>query len=107
VKKGVKDPAVHVFDVAPTVYALLGEPAAKDMPGHVLTDVFDVTPVAPVDSYQLPRVAIDVGSADGGTADQQLRDQLEALGYIDEQGLPNTAIGASRKADKLPAKDPQ
>lgn len=91
--------ALHVFDVAPTLYALLGLPAAADMPGKVLTEAFDVTAVAPVPSRRLERVAIEAGAADGGLADDQLRDQLEALGYIDEEGLPDASIGGSRRQE--------
>ncbi|MDP2308155.1 MAG: alkaline phosphatase family protein [Pseudomonadota bacterium] len=88
---------LHVFDVAPTLYALLGLPAAADMPGKVLTDAFDVTPVPTVPSHRLPRVAVEAGASGGGLADDQLRDQLEALGYIDAEGLPDASIGQSRK----------
>jgi predicted AlkP superfamily phosphohydrolase/phosphomutase len=88
---------LHVFDVAPTLYALLGLPAAADMPGKVLTEAFDVVAVPPVPSRRLERVAIEAGAADGGLADDQLRDQLEALGYIDEEGLPDASIGGSRR----------
>ena len=88
---------IHVFDVAPTMYALLGEPAARDMPGRVLTELFDVTPVSPVDTRKLDRVRIEVGSSDGGVADRQLRDQLEALGYIDENGAPMEVVGQGRR----------
>ncbi len=88
---------LHVFDVAPTLYALLGLPAAADMPGKVLTEAFDVPVLPTVPTRRLERVAIGEGAADGGTADDQLRDQLEALGYIDEQGLPDASIGQSRR----------
>ncbi len=88
---------IHIFDVAPSIYALLGLPAARDMPGHARTDLFDVTATPPVDTWRLERVAIEVGAAEGSAADEQLRDQLEALGYIDEQGRPDPAIGGSRR----------
>jgi len=88
---------LHVFDVAPTLYALLGLPGAADMPGKVLTDAFDVVALPPVPTRTLERAAVTVGAADGGTADKQLRDQLEALGYIDEEGLPDASIGESRR----------
>lgn len=90
---------LHIFDVAPTVYALLGLPAAADMPGRVRDDLFDVTPLAPVSSYKLDRVSIGEGTADGGLADEQLRSQLQALGYIDEEGNPESAVGASRRSE--------
>jgi hypothetical protein len=88
---------LHVFDVAPTLYALLGLPAAADMPGRVLTDAFAVTELPRVATYRLERTAIAEGAADGGVADTQLRAQLEALGYIDEEGKPDARIGESRR----------
>ena len=45
-----------VFDIAPTVLALLGEPVARDMDGFVLTEILDddfeaANPVTYVDTY--------------------------------------------------------
>ena len=87
---------VHVYDVAPTVYALLGLPAAADMPGKVATDLFDVVPLAPVATRTLERGVIEVG-AGSSAGDQALKSQLEALGYVDEDGKPLSAIGESRR----------
>jgi hypothetical protein len=86
----------HVFDVAPTLYALLGLPAATDMPGQVLHTLFDVEEQPRIVTRVLQRGAIEVG--DGASAgDDALRAQLEALGYLDEEGRPNAAIGESRR----------
>ncbi|MFN7142799.1 MAG: alkaline phosphatase family protein, partial [Myxococcota bacterium] len=54
--------AVHIHDVAPTLYALLGLPAAADMPGKVLTDAFDVPVLPPVPTRRLDRVAVGEGA---------------------------------------------
>ncbi len=86
----------HVFDVAPTLYALLGLPAAEDMPGHVLHDLFDVEEQPRIASRVLQRGAIEVGEGESA-GDDALRSQLEALGYLDESGRPNAAIGESRR----------
>lgn len=86
----------HVFDVAPTLYALLGLPAADDMPGHVLHDLFDVEEPPRIASRVLQRGAIEVGEGESA-GDDALRSQLEALGYLDESGRPNAAIGESRR----------
>ncbi len=87
---------MHVFDVAPTVYALLGLPAAADMPGQARADLFDLGELpAPGPTRTLERGVIDVG--DGASAgDAALRAQLEALGYVDEDGRPNASVGQSR-----------
>lgn len=86
---------MHVFDVAPTVYALLGMAAAEDMPGEVRADLFDVVEPERIATRTLGRGDIAVGS--GAVAgDAALKGQLQALGYLDEDGRPKTAIGQSR-----------
>jgi hypothetical protein len=52
-----------------------------------------------VPTYTLDRAPLPAGSAgaDGGVAERQLREQLEALGYIDEEGRPDASIGQSRR----------
>jgi hypothetical protein len=87
---------VHIGDVAPTLYALLGLPAAKDMTGKVATELFDVTERPRIQTRTLDRAAIEVGAGSGTAGDDALRAQLEALGYLDEDGRPNAAIGGSR-----------
>jgi hypothetical protein len=87
-----------VEDVAPTIYALLDVPAATDMPGHARTDLIEVSELPRVPTRALARVAIEAPSgAEDDLADRQLREQLEALGYIDGQGRPVMDVGASRK----------
>ncbi len=87
--------SMHVYDVAPTLYALLGLPAGADMPGHARDDLFDLRSIPPVATRILERGAIEVGEGESA-GDAALRDQLEALGYLDEEGRPNAAIGESR-----------
>jgi hypothetical protein len=68
----------------------------------VLTDLFDVQPPAPVATRTLARVAVEVAAGADDLADRQLRDQLEALGYIDAEGKPRTDVGASRQERPSP-----
>ena len=75
---------VRMTDLAPTLYALLGLPAAADMPGRVLDDLFEVRPVPPVPT----RVRKVAGAIPGAPSDHPRREQLEALGYIDAEGSP-------------------
>ena len=90
--------AFGVEDVAPTIYALLDVPAAADMPGRARSDLFDVAELPRVPTRALARVAIEAPSgAEDDLADRQLREQLEALGYIDDQGRPVMDVGASRR----------
>jgi hypothetical protein len=88
---------IDVADVAPTLYALLGVAPAADMEGQVLTELFDVDAPATVATRVLDRATIEAGSGPGEAGDAALRRQLEALGYIDEDGRPLTAIGESRR----------
>ncbi len=88
---------IDVLDLAPSFYALLGLPAAEDMPGRARTELFDVTPLPPVPTRKLSRVAVEALGPSDDLADRQLREQLEALGYIDAEGKPLVEIGASRR----------
>lgn len=92
VKRAAAEEA-SVADLGVTLYALAGLPAASDMPGNVLGDLFDVSPAAPVPTWLLPRVRVNP-SQTTGDAGRRLLDQLEALGYVDELGEP--VLGASR-----------
>jgi predicted AlkP superfamily phosphohydrolase/phosphomutase len=82
--------ALDLVDFAPTVYALLGLPAAEDMPGKAWTQIFPVKERPRVPSYKR-----QVAPSGPGANDDKLRRQLEALGYL---SLPDEeAIGASRQ----------
>jgi hypothetical protein len=89
--------AMDVLDAAPTLYALLGLPAAADMTGHVAGDLVDVAAVAPVATYRLERSTAEPAASPETLADVQLREQLQALGYLDEDGRPDVAVGGSRR----------
>ena len=91
VEPGTELPEGTVLDVAPTLYAALGLPAAQDWPGAPL--MFEAS-VEPVESWVLEdraQRAIEASTA----ANPQLMHQLEALGYVDGEGRP--ILGASRK----------
>ena len=87
---------LDILDVAPTVAALLSLPAAADQKGHARGDLFDLTglPTIPPDpTWVLARPRVDPAAAHD-PAEQALLEQLEALGYIDEERAP--VLGASR-----------
>jgi len=88
VKQGalLKDPTV--YDIAPTLLALAGLPAAEDMPGRVLEEAFEpgALPAARtqrISSYEdtgAPRETI--AAAASPEAQQEMVEALSALGYI-------------------------
>ncbi|MDQ7006039.1 MAG: alkaline phosphatase family protein [Acidobacteriota bacterium] len=88
--RGVRRPAVvedaRLVDLAPTILALLGRPAARDMPGRVLAQALDPRLVdrlpAPVATYQAlaPRPADRTPRP--SPVDEQMLDQLRSLGYV-------------------------
>jgi Flp pilus assembly protein TadD len=77
------DGATHL-DITPTVLALLGLPASREMPGHVLTDAVTVPEPARVASYEPAggRPGMAVGAADTDV-DPAVLAHLRALGYLD------------------------
>ncbi len=74
---------VHMHDLAPTLYALLGVPAAEDMPGRPLSGIFELSPQPAVPTRR--REAPEASPGPGNTQQQR---QLEALGYTDGEGRP-------------------
>lgn len=72
-----------LVDVTPTLLALLGLPAAADMPGRVLTEAL-VSAAAParVPTYE-SAVAASGGTADDAAVDPAMMERLRALGYLD------------------------
>ncbi len=87
-------PEGTVLDVGPTLYALLGLPAARDWSGRVQGSVFpDLAEVQPVETWVLQDRA-ELAVRRGLEDNPQLKAQLEALGYVDGEGRP--VLGASR-----------
>ncbi len=75
-----------IYDVAPTVLALLGLPVPRDMPGRVLEEAIDPMflaehPVRRIPSYE-PLVDRDATLGSDGGDDEQKKDLLRSLGYI-------------------------
>ena len=72
-----------LVDLAPTVLALLGLPAAEDMPGRVLTEALEI-PTIPerIASYETGEREEREGVARDAEVDQAVLERLEALGYL-------------------------
>jgi tetratricopeptide (TPR) repeat protein len=82
--------SASILDVAPTVLALFGLPAARDMDGQPLTDMMSAGftqahPVAWVDSYGGARRAGEEEIAQASAGDAELLEKLRNLGYIGEE----------------------
>lgn len=84
VKRGVRFEGASIYDVAPTLLALLGLPAARDMAGHPLAAALDFEPPPAIGSYgDLPFVPSGSGKpAASADADEKTMEDLRALGYI-------------------------
>jgi len=76
---------LSVYDVAPTVLALLGIPVPEDMDGRVAVEFFEPSfwrkhPVRRVSSYERP---VSYGEDSGPkVTDDKVLEQLRALGYV-------------------------
>ncbi len=89
IRRGVRLPrgACSVLDVTPTLLALLGMPAARDMDGRVLDELFD--PAAGsrdhgwIETYGAGEKLPIVGQGLEEGRDAELRGRLRSLGYID------------------------
>jgi predicted AlkP superfamily phosphohydrolase/phosphomutase len=70
-----------ILDVAPTLLALTGVPAAKDMPGRVLSEALQVEPLPTVPTYETGGSA---GAPVAGDAevDEEILAKLRSLGYL-------------------------
>jgi len=81
---------LELLDVCPTFLALMGLPAAKDMPGRVLTEGatgdglkrLEKIEQQRVDSYLGLRPAVGPEGERDEQVDEEIRKQLRSLGYI-------------------------
>jgi len=71
-----------ILDVAPTVLALNGLPKGQDMPGRVLVEGLDVTPPAPIPTYETASSAAAAPAAGDSQVDPEIVKKLQSLGYI-------------------------
>jgi predicted AlkP superfamily phosphohydrolase/phosphomutase/Flp pilus assembly protein TadD len=89
VRRGGRIDGATQLDVTPTLLALLGLPAAKDMPGRVLTAALtDPEPERTVASYEKDGAATAAAPGAGATdpnVDPAVLERLRALGYLDTE----------------------
>jgi len=87
IKKGFKIQNASVFDITPTILALMGLPVPEDMDGRVLTEIFDPLfqknhPIQTCSSFKnyFDRQKIEVST---DIDEKEILDKLRALGYIE------------------------
>jgi predicted AlkP superfamily phosphohydrolase/phosphomutase len=76
-----------VLDIGPTVLALLGLPVGRDMDGRVLTEIMkpellELRPVVEIDTYESGE-ATEGQEPIPSPIDDEIREQLRSLGYIE------------------------
>ena len=82
VRPGVRIERATTVDIAPTVLALAGLPAAVDMAGRALTEVLTAPLLPAVPTYERTEgLRAERGGRDDGV-DAALLERLESLGYI-------------------------
>jgi predicted AlkP superfamily phosphohydrolase/phosphomutase/Tfp pilus assembly protein PilF len=96
--------ALSVYDVTPTILAILGLPQSTEMPGHVATWAFrDITPVQTVRVVSYSEFVSDRPRAIPATADPNgYRAELQAIGHLTD---PNRVV-APLLEDEQPAAQP-
>ncbi|MBU1653127.1 hypothetical protein KKA00_12965, partial [bacterium] len=82
-QQNLKLDEINVLDVTPTLLYLFGLPNGRDMDGQVRLealrpDFVDANPPSTIVSYETGR---KVSSITRSSTDEQVRDQIRALGY--------------------------
>ena len=89
VRPGTEIRGAGQLDVTPTALALLGLPAADDMPGRPLSQALEgVTPLPRIVSYEQSPHAQGQPSTGADSVDEQVIAHLEALGYLGDDEEP-------------------
>jgi len=91
IRRGERVESVTILDIAPTVLHLLGLPLAESLEGRALVDIFEPRwaaghPVKAVPTYDCSPVTLSPHALSAGPqspVDEELREQLRALGYIE------------------------
>jgi predicted AlkP superfamily phosphohydrolase/phosphomutase len=86
IEAGVEIENATVYDIAPTVLTLFGLPVARDMSGKPLLSAIseeftETHPVEYIDTYEIGERS--PGDPISSPIDDQLKEELKALGYID------------------------
>jgi len=97
IRQGVRIADSDLYDVAPTILAMMGIPQAEDMVGEVIGEAFEQPPVlrdgpASYNDLLARHVFVDTdsGGAAGDAGDAALEQRLQALGYVDTPSVAPT-----------------
>jgi len=84
IQKGAALEGIHIHDIAPTILYGLGLPVAEDFAGQPRTDLFDEAFQSshPLRTVRTWGVREEGGKARSSKADEDLLNELRALGYI-------------------------
>ena len=84
VRPGAAIQGATLVDITPTLLAMLGLPAAADMPGRVLTEALERTnPSKRVATYENGTVQGRGGEPRASAVDPSILERLRSLGYLD------------------------
>ncbi len=98
IRRGKIDDPMQMLDMAPTILAMLGLPAAQDMPGRAIPGLFEPEPATPasstpIASYDSLGAPLQGFAPQASTpADAEMLENLRALGYI-QSGADGSASG--------------
>jgi tetratricopeptide (TPR) repeat protein len=105
VRRGQRMDEASVYDIAPTILALFGQPFPRSWPGRALSEAFED---GFFDRYPVrfradePEPELLVAEDEGGEGEELSRDmlaKLEALGYLSSS--PDSAEGQPQAGDSL------
>lgn len=114
IKKGYEIKGANVLDVCPTLLHLMNIPAATDMDGKVLTQIYEVPVPAQSVEYvatheppdgRTKRSANPTDDANQNFLSNEAMERLKTLGYISSTGEPVKQHSHSHTDSSVPEKD--
>ncbi|MEW6367398.1 MAG: alkaline phosphatase family protein [Acidobacteriota bacterium] len=106
-RKGHRIADADLYDIAPTILHLIGQPVAQDMDGRVLKEIFEDSyqsryPVRTIATYESGERKTGQGSGQEQQMNKEILEDLQTLGYIEDSKSPDS--NAAKDAQSQPAK---